>query len=202
MSYTKNDQVFPAKNSKYFEHEVTQSVSQVLRKNYAEINSAIKIIGRKTGANPRAIRNWYEGRNAPNSSHLIILARHIPDIARLILTLSARQDIWTSYQMIATHGAAHAQPLSAEAIESIYTDKYVSINVTVSLANTKDLNQRQLWFLGKLQQGDRLKAGDIAEIWKVGARTASRDTALLKRLDLISFVGSRKTGWYVINSNA
>lgn len=200
MSYRKKDQVFPASITPYFDQEISAAIAQALHDNFSEINSAVKIIGRKTGAHPRAIRNWYEGRNAPNSKHLIILAHHIPAIAETILRLVGRQDIWNSHEMMIKCRSTHDVPPPPESTDRTYTDKFVSINVSISLAVADKLNQRQLWFLGKLQQGTKLKADDIAHTWKVNTRTAWRDTAMLVGLGLIQFVGARRTGSYEIKN--
>jgi hypothetical protein len=47
------------------------------------------------------------------------------------------------------------------------------------------LNQRQLWFLGLVQQGYQVKAADIASFWGVSSRTAKYDMADLVRLRLV-----------------
>jgi Fic family protein len=58
------------------------------------------------------------------------------------------------------------------------------------------LNHRQLWFLGRLQQGWFPNAENIETTWRVSLRTAQRDIATLVDIGLVRFTGARKTGWY------
>lgn len=81
-------------------------------------------------------------------------------------------------------------------IQKYLSSKIVSINVTLSVKDAIKLNQRQLCFLGKLQQGMNAKADDIMNPWKVSSRTAWRDIARLEEMGLIQFVGSNKFGQY------
>ena len=83
----------------------------------------------------------------------------------------------------------------------IYSVSSVTINVTLPLARVADLNQRQLWLLGRLQQGLISKADDIEAAWGVTLRTAKRDIAGLINLDLIYFHGARKNGRYQLWNN-
>lgn len=66
----------------------------------------------------------------------------------------------------------------------------VRVNVTV--------NVRQQWFLERLADGYLVKAEDIAHKFEVTSRTARRDISQLQEMDLIGFMGSFKTGRYVL----
>jgi hypothetical protein len=188
-------------NTRTLNNKIATAVAQILRQNYSEINSAIKVIGLKTGAPPRTIRNWYDGRNAPSSAHIVMLARHIPAIAEAILTLSGQQNIWTAYKMVMEHSyVVNALP-PEEVIKKYLSSKTVSINVTLSVRTISKLNQRQLWFLGKLQQGMNAKPDDIIAPWKVNSRTCWRDIAMLEKMGLIQFVGAKKTGHYELTND-
>jgi Fic family protein len=82
----------------------------------------------------------------------------------------------------------------------IYSVSSVTINVTLPLTQASNLNQRQLWFLGRVQQGLTSKADDIEAAWGVTLRTAKRDIAGLIDLQLIRFSGARKNGRYRPNA--
>ena len=202
MSHRENDRVFPIKGTQDLDKQLAAAVSQVLRQHFTEISSAIKVFGRMTGAHPRAIRNWYEGRNVPSSSHLILLAHHIPAIAEVLLTLAGRQNIWIAYQMVVEHSSVLGALPPDEAIKSFLSDKFVSINVNLSPAIAERLNQRQLWFLGNLQHGITVKANDITHLWRVDIRTSLRDIAGLSKMGLIRFVGAKKTGKHVLTTES
>ena len=66
----------------------------------------------------------------------------------------------------------------------------VRVNVTV--------NARQQWFMGQLAGGYLVKAEDIARKFEVTNRTARRDISQLQDADLVGFMGSFKTGRYVL----
>lgn len=77
-----------------------------------------------------------------------------------------------------------------------YSDRNVIIDVAVDRKTASRLNQRQLWFLGRLQRGDSPNADAIAKTWAVTLRTARRDVAALAGMKLVRFVGANKTGHY------
>jgi hypothetical protein len=69
---------------------------------------------------------------------------------------------------------------------SAIRDKFVPIHVRVNAHIAVQLNQRQLWFLGHLQQGDKMVATDIVDTWRVHAKTARRDVKGLLEAKLIN----------------
>ncbi|WP_151086844.1 RNA-binding domain-containing protein [Hymenobacter baengnokdamensis] len=60
------------------------------------------------------------------------------------------------------------------------------------------VNERQQWFMDRLADGYLAKAEDIAHKFDVTDRTARRDISQLQEMDLIGFMGSFKTGRYVL----
>ena len=60
------------------------------------------------------------------------------------------------------------------------------------------VNDRQQWFMDRLSDGYLSKAEDIANKFGVTDRTARRDISQLQEMDLIGFMGSFKTGRYVL----
>ncbi len=63
--------------------------------------------------------------------------------------------------------------------------------------NSHLLNERQAWFLTRVENGDHCRAADLAEHWNVSEKTARRDIALLKEWELICFVGTLRRGHYI-----
>jgi hypothetical protein len=45
-----------------------------------------------TGANERAVRNWFEAKNGPNGEFLIALCRHSDQVLETFLFLAGRKD--------------------------------------------------------------------------------------------------------------
>ncbi|MFN9114969.1 MAG: hypothetical protein ACK5XN_33325 [Bacteroidota bacterium] len=72
-------------------------------------------------------------------------------------------------------------------------DKFVLIRVRLDAHKAVQLNQRQLWFLGQLQQGYKMRAEDLVDTWHVHSKTAGRDVKTLQEANLIS---SSKHGGY------
>lgn len=200
MSYVKNDQVFPAEIPVGSTHKIANAISTALRQDYGELTSAVKRIGRITGVHPRAIRNWYEGRNVPNSVHLLMLAQHSPNVLRVLLQLIGHGYMaeFISWEFSPVNRPSKAILISNGA--NIYGERLFTINVTLAPQTAAKLNQRQLWFLGLIQRGHEVRPADVSEVWKVTLRTAKSDLAGLKRLGLVRFVGARKNGLYVLGN--
>jgi hypothetical protein len=74
---------------------------------------------------------------------------------------------------------------------SVIGDKFVPYHVRVDAHIAVQLNQRQLWFLGRLQQGEKMVASNIVETWRVHSKTARRDVKGLLEAKLITSI---KTG--------
>ena len=52
--------------------------------------SAVKRVARLTSANERAVRNWFEGKNAPSGENLVGLMRHSDAVLSSVLILADR----------------------------------------------------------------------------------------------------------------
>jgi hypothetical protein len=161
-------------------------VSAALHAEYEDSGSAVKEISRLTGASLDAVGNWYKGRNAPKSAHLIMLAQTYPQVHTIITSLIDLKPL-SRVQVDETEVTGDGE---------LYCDKIVVINVTVNQQMSGSLNQRQMWFLGRLQRGYNAKPVDIVNAWQSDFRTAQRDVAGLVKANLIHFVGAKRNGWY------
>lgn len=188
MSSAKKDRVFPTPVLKLVDDEFAQLISEALRKDYADLPSAVKQIGLQTGANLRAIRNWYEGRHAPSSFHLLALAKSSPSILRLVLTQIGGKDLLEAFQILSSNTPEKS---------AIITDKIVSDD-DMGKPELSKLNRRQLWFYSQVKHGQYVSAQSIAQRWDVDVRTAWRDISRLSNLKLIHFHGSKKNGKYIV----
>jgi hypothetical protein len=61
-----------------------------------------------------------------------------------------------------------------------------------------EAERRREWILQQLAAGTRLKAPDVVKQFKCVVKTAQRDLKALKDDDRIEFIGSPKTGYYVL----
>ena len=197
MSVSKKDQVFPSGSATSNERFVTALIAKALRDDYGALGSAVKRIGRRIGANPRAIRNWYEGRNAPNSVHILLLAQSSPRVFEALLELIGRTDL------LGSHSEGKIIP-NGRAGMSGFVKNYGEENFTINLSITCELrcllNHRQLWFLSLLQEGENVKATDISSSWEVSLRTARTDISHLLKHKAVRYEGAKRRGKYeVIN---
>jgi len=193
MSFIEKGQSLPQEIN---EKTMAGLVACALRQEYAGARAAIKRIETATGISQNCVRKWYRGSNAPESVHLLELARIYPCVLRMILELIGRSDVWDAcvrnsipQKMQAEHSTGHLKRV-------VYYDKFVVIGVIVNLMIGCQLNQRQLWFLGRLQQGHKVKVDDISAVWRVHFRTAQRDITGLRRASLIRLAGVRREGCY------
>ena len=193
MSHVKKDRSFPIKPRAISDDELAQIVAAALRHDFGDMASAVKRIGQLTNANLRAIKNWYEARNAPSSGHLLLLARSSPSILKFILEQIGGEDLWDAFQLLSHHALTSAPEPEKADFKAKITDKNVRINVP-----RKSLNARQRWFLILLRRKNTASAEDIAGHFDVAIKTAERDLVGLKEAGKIRFVGSKRTGSYKI----
>ena len=70
-----------------------ESVGSALRSEFGNQPSMLKTVAKLTQSNERAVRNWFEGKNAPNGENLVILMRHSDAVLKTILGRAGRQDL-------------------------------------------------------------------------------------------------------------
>ena len=121
MSRSKKDRLFPIKPQPVSDEELAKIVAFALHQDFGDSASAVKNIGRLTNANLRAIKNWYEARNAPSSGHLLLLARSSPSILKFILMQIGGEDLWDAFRLLSGHALASAP----EPEMSVYGDNSV-----------------------------------------------------------------------------
>ena len=100
MSFTENDRKLQSESGKSFpigDHQVgpsfTQTIASALKTEFGGGPSALKAVARITGANERAVRNWFEGKNGPSGENLIILIQRSDTVLKTVLSLANRRDL-------------------------------------------------------------------------------------------------------------
>ena len=192
MSFTKKDHYFPSRIS---DQLVAQYVSSALQHEHAHISAALKHIEGVTGISAKTASKWRSGKYAPKSRHLLTLAGHYPEVLQAVCELMGMGAIWRHAVKMGTVESMRAQ--LNERWEkwnklTIERDKFVHIRVRLDAHKAMKLNQRQLWFLGQLQQGYRMQTFDIADTWRVHIKTARRDVKGLQGSGLIK--ASKRSG--------
>lgn len=188
MSFTKNDQSF---RSEITNKMVADAVSAALRQEHYNVTASIKQIERVTGISGSTACKWYNGVYAPKSNHLLMLAAYYPMVLQAMFELMECNPVWQEavrLRMVDTMRSQLKKKWEKWKKSSTTGDKFVTIRVRLDAHMAGQLNHRQLWFLGQLQQGYRTYRSDLMEIWHVHARTAKRDITGLRKVGLIRSV--------------
>jgi len=193
MSYKNLDHIILVQNANQIDDYIKENLKDILRHHHKNSGSALKRICKKTGAQERTVKNWYNGFNPPCSGNLILLARSYPEALEMILGLAGYSYL-IPYISLPNHKKSAAIKKSKSGDDF---DKNVPINVPIKLTPI-DLNQRQQWFFNGLKNNKRMTAKNIAERWSVTPKTAQRDISDLKKRGLIKFKGGTKAGRYEV----
>ncbi len=70
-----------------------EAVANALRREFGAVPGSVKHVVRITGANERAVRNWFEARNAPSGENLVALMAHSDEVLETLLHLAGRQEL-------------------------------------------------------------------------------------------------------------
>jgi hypothetical protein len=76
------------------------AIATALHQDFGETRGAIKTIVSLTDANERAVKNWFEGRNAPSGEFLIALCRHSDRVLETVLMLAGRTELVTAKKLV------------------------------------------------------------------------------------------------------
>ncbi len=192
MSFTKIDPLFPGLNEEITNEKLAEIVAYSLQEDFGQCTSTIKTIGQTTGANLRTIRNWNDGLKVPSSLHFVQLLQASPTLRKWFLSYLFGEDFWDDYRLIKGLEQSSLNSMKTQSGDAKTGQNDVPINVPINL------NERQKWFLIKLESDKNTAAEDIAQQFNVTKKTAKRDISDLKAKHMIQFHGSRKTGCYEI----
>lgn len=97
MSLTGKDRKFRSGSGKSFqtsvEGPVAVVVSMALRRGFGDSVASVKTVARLSGANERAVRNWFDAKNAPSGELLVRLIEHSDDVLESVLALARRDQL-------------------------------------------------------------------------------------------------------------
>lgn len=195
MTYSESDHIWSANMAADLEQKMLLQIVEIFIQEHENARALSKHVSKKTGLPPDTIKKWKNGRNPPRLGHFLLLLKHYPDVLKFLVELVAHSNGAEKEKTAPTSSLAEALPVGA-ADPEIYSAEYCTINLSLPLRIANELNQRQLWFLGLLQQGERRKAEHIASTWQVSHRMAMYDVETLIKQGLIRFRGAKKNGWY------
>src|SRR5262245_16384319 len=93
MSFSKSDRKNQSIRGKSLHSErFSDAIARALHREFDQTHSAVKTVVALTGANERAVRNWFEAKNGPNGEFLIALCRHSDQVLETFLLLAGRTD--------------------------------------------------------------------------------------------------------------
>nr|WP_312051845.1 hypothetical protein [Brevundimonas diminuta] len=126
MSSTQNDRKLRSSNGRSFLPNPTsgrverfaEAIAGALRREYGAVPGAVKQVVRITGANERAVRNWFEARNAPSGENLVILMGRSDEVLETILQLAGRQELATARRLSSARDKLHEMLKLIEDLQS------------------------------------------------------------------------------------
>ena len=70
----------------------TVEMASLLKRAYGGRHSAVKVVAAAVGANERAVKNWFDGKNGPNGENLLRLVIHSDAMLAGFLAMAGKQD--------------------------------------------------------------------------------------------------------------
>ncbi len=108
MSLNKNDRKIWAINGKEFPNSTNLAspdesfvnvIAGALHRGFGDTRSAVKTVVGLTGANERAVRNWFDAKNGPSGEHLIDLIRYSDDVLVAVLHSCGRDELILAHNL-------------------------------------------------------------------------------------------------------
>jgi len=79
--------------------EFAKIIAEALHRDFGSTHGAIKALCRATGAEERAVRNWYEGENGPSGRHLVALMSASDAVLEAVLAAARRSDLVAAHRI-------------------------------------------------------------------------------------------------------
>jgi len=93
MSLAKSDRTNQSNKGKTLHSDrFSDAIARALHREFDHTHAAVKTVVALTGANERAVRNWFDAKNGPNGEFLIALCRHSNEVLETFLLLAGRND--------------------------------------------------------------------------------------------------------------
>jgi len=93
MSLTKKDRIIQSISGITFPAgRFAGSIAAALHREYGATHAAVKTVVGLTGANERAVKNWFEAKNGPSGESLVALCRHSDAVLETFLLMTGREE--------------------------------------------------------------------------------------------------------------
>src|SRR3954464_6060782 len=119
MSFAKDDRKNqPILGKSLHSERFSEAIARALHREFDQTHSAIKTVVALTGANERAVRNWFEAKNGPNGEFLIALCRHSDEVLETLLLLAGRREHLRARQIVRAKDLLHEMLRLLNEVES------------------------------------------------------------------------------------
>ncbi len=93
MSLTKRDRMNRSTSGTNFPPErFADAIARALRREFGGTHAAIKTVVALTGANERAVKNWFDAKNGPSGEFVIALCAHSDQVFEAFLLMAGRTE--------------------------------------------------------------------------------------------------------------
>lgn len=181
------------------------TIAGLLKKEQGESHRAIKQLMRQTGASERTVKHWLSGQHAPDAMFFLRLVVSSPVLRAFVLGIiegPASEQISIADDRLVRVLTREAYATGEAAVVTKAGETHRNDPKRVPISDPKDdpeplaFNQRQQWFMERINAGDRLGAKEIVLTWHVSLKTARRDISTLLRSKVLEYIGSRRKGRY------
>jgi len=69
------------------------AIGDALRREFGATTGAVKMVVALTGANTRAVRNWFAAKNGPSGENLVDLIKHSDEVLETVLLMADRKEL-------------------------------------------------------------------------------------------------------------
>lgn len=80
-------------------------IASALRRAFGNSRAGVKTAAGWTGANERAVKNWFSGRYGPRGEHLVVLVRQSDDVLDAFLEMAGRDELMVALKLDAAEHA-------------------------------------------------------------------------------------------------
>jgi hypothetical protein len=87
------------------EKHFASEIASALHRSFGNSRAGVKTVAGWTGANERAVKNWFSGRYGPRGEHIVVLARHSNEVLDAFLEMAGRQDLMVTLKLGAAEHA-------------------------------------------------------------------------------------------------
>jgi hypothetical protein len=183
------------------------TIAELLKREHGRSHRAVKQVMELTDASERTVKHWMAAQHGPDTVFFLRLLANSPVIRAFVVGIIDSTHVPDhGFQYGGNRNLNEGQALETSSTFQRELTAGDRINVTMDdpiIDPINDgLNERQRWFLARVETGARCRAEEISIHWRVSAKTARRDVAAISALGLIRFTGARRNGRYRLTGEA